>query len=157
MQELPALNLPAYDFRIHEVSGKTMIFDAGRQKYVRLTPEEWVRQHFVKYLIQEQGVPRALLAVEMAFSYQGMARRADIVVHDRAGLPLLMVECKAPEVQVRQAVFDQVARYNKVVRARYLVVTNGLEHFCYVPDAESHTLRFLDVLPAYEELLDLGY
>lgn len=129
-----------------------MIFDAIRRKYVRLTPEEWVRQHFIEYLVQEQGVPRSLVAVEMAFTYQGMARRADVVVHDRQGAPLLMVECKAPEVPIQQAVFDQAARYNKVVRARYIIVTNGLEHFCYMPDAKTHSFRFLEMLPHYEDL-----
>lgn len=146
------LNLPAYDVAIRDERGKAMIFDPVRQKYVRLTPEEWVRQHFVQFLVQEQGVPRALVAVEMAFTYQGMARRADVVVHDRQGQPLMMVECKAPEVEIRQDVFDQVARYNRVVRARYLVVTNGLIHYCAALDPEHHTYRFLDALPCYEEL-----
>ena len=118
------------DFHTKKIGGKEMIFDPVRQKYVRLTPEEWVRQHFVQYLVQEQGVPQALVAVEMSFTYQGMQRRADIVVYDRQGKPLMMVECKASEVEVRQDVFDQVARYNKVVKARYLVVTKAsLEAF----------------------------
>ncbi|MDX1548816.1 MAG: type I restriction enzyme HsdR N-terminal domain-containing protein [Rhodothermales bacterium] len=146
------LNLPAYAFRTREQGGRAMIFDPVRRKYVRLTPEEWVRQHFVQFLIREQGVPAALVAIEMGFTYQGMGRRADVVVHDRRGRPLLMVECKAPSVEIRQAVFDQVARYNKVVQARYLVVTNGLVHYCYVPDYEAGAYHFLDALPAYEAL-----
>ncbi|MFQ5571013.1 MAG: type I restriction enzyme HsdR N-terminal domain-containing protein [Rhodothermales bacterium] len=146
------LNLPTYEFRTRQIGGKTMIFDSIRQKYVRLTPEEWVRQHFVHYLVQERGVPRALVAIEMGFMYQGMQRRADVVVHDRQGRPLLMVECKAPDVEIRQEVFDQVARYNKVVQARYLVVTNGLVHYCYVIDQAQHTCYFLDELPVYEDL-----
>ena len=152
MKGMPPLNLPAYPFSVREQEGKAMIFDPVRRKYVRLTPEEWVRQHMVQFLVQEQGVPAALVAIEMGFDYQGMTRRADVVVHDRRGQPLLLVECKAPEVEIRQAVFDQVARYNKVVRARYLVVSNGLEHFCYVPDYEAGTYHFLDVLPRYEAL-----
>lgn len=146
------LNLPAYDFQIRSEGGKSMIFDAIRRKYVRLTPEEWVRQHFVEYLIREQGCPRALIAVEMGFTYQQMARRADIVVYDRRGAPLLMAECKAPEVAVGQATFDQIARYNMVVKAAYLVVTNGLVHYCCALDRAQHTYRFLDVLPRYEAL-----
>jgi hypothetical protein len=149
---MQALNLPPYDFLIRERDGKAMIFDPIRRKFVRLTPEEWVRQHFVQYLVREQGVPGALVAVEMAFTYQGMSRRADVVVHDRRGRPLMMVECKAPEVEVRQVVFDQVARYNRVVNARYLVVTNGLVHYCAALDPEGHTYRFLDALPRYEDL-----
>ncbi len=148
----PVLNLPSYPFQIRELRGRTMIFDPLRQRYVRLTPEEWVRQHFVQYLIRECGYPRALIAVEMAFTYQGMPRRADVVVHDRRGRPLLLVECKAPEVEVRQATFDQAARYNLVIQAGYLVVTNGLVHYCCVLDRAQHTYRFLEALPRYEEL-----
>ena len=146
------LNLPAYEFHQRHVGETRMIFDPLRKKYVKLTPEEWVRQHFVQFLIQERGVPKALIASEMAFTYQGMARRADVVVHDRRGKPLLMVECKAPEVEITQAAFDQVARYNKVVQARYLVVTNGIDHYCCALDHEAHAYRFLDDLPPYEEL-----
>ena len=146
------LNLPAYPFQLRTEGERTTIFDPLRQRYVRLTPEEWVRQHFVQYLIQGLGYPRALIAVEMGFTYQGMARRADVVVHDRQGHPLLMVECKAPEVEVGQATFDQVARYNMVVQANYLVVTNGLVHYCCVLDRAAHTYRFLDALPRYDAL-----
>lgn len=146
------LNLPGYDFHFQRVGETRMIFDPIRKKYVKLTPEEWVRQHFVQFLIQERGVPRSLVAIEMAFTYQGMARRADIVVHDRTARPLLMAECKAPDIEITQAAFDQVARYNKVVQARYLVVTNGVVHYCCALDRDAHTYRFLDDLPRYEEL-----
>jgi len=146
------LNLPAYPFQIQAIEGRQMIFDAIRQKYVRLTPEEWVRQHFVQYLVQEQGVPSSLIAIEKAFLFQNMTRRADIVVHDRQGQAVLMVECKAPEIDIQQAAFDQVARYNKVIEAAYLVVTNGRHHYCAALDAEAHTYRFLDSLPSYDDL-----
>ena len=149
---LPDLNLPPCDFRIREDGGKAMIFDPIRRKYVRLTPEEWVRQHFVQYLVQDLGTPPALVAIEGGFTYQGMSRRADVVVHDRRGQPLLLVECKAPSVEVQQATFDQVARYNKVVQARYLVVTNGRVHYACLLDREQHTYHFLDDLPPYEAL-----
>ncbi|MGI9176042.1 MAG: type I restriction enzyme HsdR N-terminal domain-containing protein [Rhodothermales bacterium] len=149
---IPPLNLPPYAFRVQERAGKAFIFDAVRQKYVRLTPEEWVRQHFVRFLVEEQRVPAALVAIEMGFNYQQMPRRADVVVHARTGMPLLMAECKAPDVSVRQATFDQVARYNKVVQAKYLVVTNGLTHCCWMLDPAAHTYRFLDELPVYEAL-----
>jgi hypothetical protein len=147
-----ALNLPAYPFQIQSIDGREMIFDAIRQKYVRLTPEEWVRQHFVQFLVQEQGVPQALIAIEKAFLFQNMTRRADIVVHNRQGRPLLMVECKAPEVAIKQTAFDEVSRYYKVVGAAYLVVTNGLVHYCAALDADAHSYRFLDSLPTYEAL-----
>ena len=146
------LNLPAYSFHIQGTGGQQTIFDPIRQKYVRLTPEEWVRQHFVQFLVQEQGMPASLIAIEKAFLFQKMTWRADIVVHDRQGRPLLMVECKAPEIAVKQAAFDQVTRYNKVIQAKYLVVTNGLVHYCAALDMAAHTYRFLDSLPTYEAL-----
>lgn len=146
------LNFPAYAFHIRHEGRKALIFDPVRRKYVRLTPEEWVRQHVVQYLVQDRRVPQGLVAVEVSVPYQGMARRADVIVHDRAGKALLMVECKAPEVPVAQPVFDQVARYNKVVQARYLLVTNGRVHYCAVLDRERDTYRFLDSIPTYEEL-----
>ena len=149
MQEL---NLPVYEFRVQEIGGKEMIYDSFRQKYVRLTPEEWVRQHFVQYLVQEQGVPKSLVAIEMAFTSQGMRRRADVVVYSREGRPVLMVECKSPEVAIRQEVFDQVARYNKVVKAEYLVATNGLVHYCCRLDPSLTSFHFLNELPAYNDL-----
>lgn len=152
VEAFPALNLPAYATAIREDKGKAMIFDPIRRKYVRLTPEEWVRQHFVQYLVRDLGTPAALVAIEAGFTYQQMARRADIIVYDRRGKPLLMVECKAPAVPISQAVFDQVARYNKVVGARYLVVTNGQEHYACALDHEQHTYHFLDAIPHYEAL-----
>ena len=147
-----ALNLPHYTFTIQTIRGKRMILDPVRQKYVLLTPEEWVRQHFVQYLIQEKGVPPALMAIERGFTYQGMLRRADIIVHDRKAAPLLMVECKAPTVPVNQNPFDQIARYNRTIRARYLVVTNGLIHYTCALNHAAHTYQFLDDIPMYAAL-----
>lgn len=147
-----ALNLPAYAFRTRECDGKRDIFDPIRQKYVRLTPEEWVRQHFVQYLIQEHHVPRGLIAIEHGFKDRQMPRRADIVAFDRQGQPLLIAECKAPGVSVAQETFDQVARYNRVLRVPYLVVTNGLAHYACRIDFEAATYQFLDELPGYKDL-----
>jgi hypothetical protein len=147
---MQSLNLPAYTFDLRRDRGKEAIFDPVRKKWVRLTPEEWVRQHFVQYLIWERAVPAGLVAIEMGFTYQRMKRRADIVVYDRQGKPALMVECKAPVVEVRQAAFDQVARYNTVVKARYLVVTNGLMHYCCAIDRAAHSYRFIETLPPYD-------
>lgn len=147
------LNLPSYSFRTAEQDGKGVIYDPIRQSYVRLTPEEWVRQHFVQYLIQDLGVPAGLVSTEAGFEYEGQPWRADIVVHDRQGSPLLLTECKAPSVSIRQDAFDQGARYNLVLDAPYLVVTNGLQHFACRIDLEGRAYAFLDDLPAYEELL----
>lgn len=146
------LSLPAYDFSIQRVAETPMIFDVIRRRYVRLTAEEWVRQHFVQFLIHERDFPQSLIAIEMAFTYQGMARRADIVVYDRKGAPILITECKSPDIEVRQDVFDQVARYNLVLQVRYLVVTNGRNHYCCDVDLVNRTYRFLDDLPRYDEL-----
>ncbi len=150
---METLNLPTYDFRITEQEGKRHIYDPARQTYVRLTPEEWVRQHFVQYLIQELGVPAGLVATEAPFRYQGQPWRADVVVHDRSGDPLLLVECKAPSVPIRQDAFDQGARYNLVLNAPYLVVTNGLEHYACRVDTNTGGYAFLDDLPTYASLL----
>ena len=153
-QKMETLNLPSYTFQITETDGKRQIYDPLRQTYVRLTPEEWVRQHFVQYLIQELDVPAGLMATESTFGYQGQPWRADVVVYDRQGAPLLLVECKAPSVSIRQDAFDQGARYNLVLGAHYLVVTNGQAHYACRVDTGSGEYAFLDDLPAYDALLE---
>jgi hypothetical protein len=150
---METLNLPSYSFRTTERDGTRHIYDPIRQTYVTLTPEEWVRQHFVQYLIQELDVPAGLLAVEAPFSYEGRTWRADVVAYDRRGNPLLLVECKAPRVSIGQDAFDQGARYNLVLGAPYLVVTNGQTHYACRVDVEAGDYRYLDDLPPYEVLL----
>lgn len=147
------LNLPTYEFRTTDQGGKRQIYDPIRQRYVRLTPEEWVRQHFLQYLIQDLDIPSGLLATEAPFQYDGQSWRADIVAHDRQGDPLLLVECKAPSVSIGQDAFDQGSRYNLVLNAPFLVVTNGHVHYaCHINlDAQDYT--FLDKLPPYDALL----
>lgn len=125
------LNFPEYEFDIEsDEEGKEIIFDGIRGRYVRLTPEEWVRQHLVRYLIEERGFPAGYAAVEKGFQYVGTAVRADVIMHDYKGHPVLIGECKAPGIRVTKAVFEQLARYNSVINARYLVATNGKTHFC---------------------------
>ncbi len=135
------------------MQGQAQVLDKVRRKWVSLSPEEWVRQHMVQYLLNEKAVPRGLVAIEKGFQFQGMLRRADIIVHDRAGDPLLMVECKAPAVALDQTVFDQIARYNLVIHARYLFVTNGLQHYCYKIDSEKKQYVFLEELPDFGALV----
>lgn len=150
MPDLPALQLPAQEFHYRtDAQGREQVYDALRQKYVRLTPEEWVRQHFIQLLIQAQAVPSGLITIEQAFPFQGMTRRADIVAYDRQAQPWLLVECKAPSVPVTQDVFDQAARYNTVVRAPYLIVTNGLDHYCCHIDHANQAYDFLDAFPIF--------
>ncbi|MDR1341154.1 MAG: type I restriction enzyme HsdR N-terminal domain-containing protein [Prevotellaceae bacterium] len=146
------LNLPTFGHRIkNSEKGKT-IFDPVRNKYVALTPEEWVRQNFLQYLVQIKKTPQSLVRVEMHLKLNGLAKRSDIVVHNRQGNPLLAVECKAPTVKITQSVFEQLARYNLQLKVPYLVVTNGLTHFfCQYSDTEKQYL-FLKDIPEYDSL-----
>ena len=146
------LNFPTeYTFDLREIDGHREILDPLRRKYVRLTPEEWVRQHLVQYLTSELGYPRGLTAVEKGIDLHGKPFRADIVVYDNQGRAVLMAECKEPDVAIRQETFDQIAVYNRVVQARCLLVSNGLDHYCYAIDREREEYRFLDRVPRYEE------
>ena len=149
MQEL---NLPSYEFRLKKVGGQLRIFDEVRKKYVALTPEEWVRQHFIMYLIRQKQVPAGLIILEKQLIMNKMSRRPDILIHNRQGEAVMIVECKAPEVNITQDTFDQVARYNSVLSVKYLVVTNGLQHFCCLMDYQGNTYRFLEDIPEYDEM-----
>ncbi|WP_022834848.1 type I restriction enzyme HsdR N-terminal domain-containing protein [Salisaeta longa] len=146
------LNLPACDLRITETAGRRMVYDRFRDRYVRLTPEEWVRQHFAHYLVEVLAVPPGLVAIEATLTVHDQDRRADLVVYTRRGTPLLVTECKAPRVAIAQAAFDQGAQYNLALQAPYLVVTNGRQHYACRVSADGYT--FLDDLPPYNELLD---
>lgn len=148
-----SLNFPQhYEFDIRVIDDKDYIFDRLRRKHVRLTPEEWVRQHLIEYLIQDLGYPAGRTAIETGFTHEGNLHRADVIVHDRQGEPVLMAECKAPDVKLNQNAFDQISRYNTSVEANCLILTNGLTHYCYVLDRVERTYRFLEQLPRYEEL-----
>lgn len=150
---MESLTLPSYDFHTTQKNGKRVIYDPVRDTYVRLTPEEWVRQHFVQYLIQELHTPAGLVTTEARFDFEGQPWRADIVVHDRQGNPLLLVECKAPGISIDQDAFDQGARYNLVLGAPFLVVTNGRTHYACRIDRGAGDYSFLDDLPPYDDLL----
>lgn len=143
------LNLPPYDFKIKAFNKKTQIFDAVRKKYVSLTPEEWVRQHFVRFLIENKGVPASLIAIEKGLSYNKLKKRSDVLVYDRNGLPYLLVECKAPEVKISQDTFHQAAIYNRSLKVKYLVVTNGMNHFCCEMDYVNMNYSFLEEIPSF--------
>ncbi len=147
------LNFPStYAFDIREVEGRRDILDPLRRKYVRLTPEEWVRQNLVQYLIADLGYPRGLTSIEKGIDLHGKPFRADVIVHDRQGQALLMAECKEPSIAISQDTFDQIAVYNRVVQACCLLVSNGLDHYCYAIDRDKQSYRFLDRVPRYEEL-----
>jgi type I site-specific restriction endonuclease len=146
------LNLPAYDFLIRKDNKRTQIFDAVRGKYLVLTPEEWVRQHLVRFLIEEKNYPKGLIAIEKGLRLNGLQKRADVLVYNKAGKPVLLIECKAPNVKINQAAFDQIGRYNISFRLPYLLVSNGMSHYCAKINFEAKDFSFLKDIPSYEEL-----
>ncbi|MCX6256785.1 MAG: type I restriction enzyme HsdR N-terminal domain-containing protein [Bacteroidia bacterium] len=150
---MESLNLPAYSFNIKSERQRNLIFDEIRKKYVPLTPEEWVRQHFVKYLINEKKYPAQLIAVEMFLKHNKMKRRCDIVIFDKSGRPLLITECKAPSVKISREAFEQLAVYNLKLLVSYLIVTNGIDHYCCKMDGENRNPVFLKEIPEYRELI----
>ncbi|MCD4736786.1 MAG: type I restriction enzyme HsdR N-terminal domain-containing protein [Bacteroidales bacterium] len=147
------LNLPEYELKIRKTGLQTEILDPVRKKYIKLTPEEWVRQNFLMYLVHEKGVPQSHLKTEAGFLLNKMTKRFDILVSGKNGEPLMLVECKAPEIKIDQKVFDQVARYNMVFKVHFLIVTNGISHFCCMMDFENRKYHFLEEIPLYTEML----
>jgi hypothetical protein len=149
---LKELNLPHYSFKITGSEGNEMILDQIRRKFVRLTPEEWVRQNFVQYLITEGKYPPGLIGIEIMFSLNKLKRRVDVLIHDRLGKPVMIVECKEPEVKIDEKVFDQIVAYNMALKVPYIVVTNGIDHYACRVDHEENKWEFLMVIPLYEDL-----
>ena len=147
------LNLPAYSFSIKEEQGKKFIFDRFRKKHVALTPEEWVRQNFLMYLVEEKNYPASLIAVEAGLKVAQRNKRTDILVYNRQAQALLVVECKAPQVKINEKVFDQIVRYNMSLQVNFLVVTNGLQNFCCKLDYTNNTYSFLKEIPSYQDLI----
>ncbi len=146
------LNLPARDFKLKKEKETVFIFDELRRKYVTLTPEEWVRQNFVAFLIKDKGFPPGLMGNEISLEQNGIKRRCDTLIADKYGVPFIIVEYKAPFITITQSVFDQIARYNMVMRAKYLIVSNGIQHFCCHIDYAANTYRFLQDIPDFGEL-----
>ncbi|MBR4845847.1 MAG: type I restriction enzyme HsdR N-terminal domain-containing protein [Bacteroidaceae bacterium] len=149
-----SLNLPPYATKIVLRDGKNMIWDVIRRKYVALTPEEWVRQHFVHFLIEHKGYPASLLANEVPLTLNGTSRRCDTVLYDRTLSPRMIIEYKAPHVSITQKVFDQICRYNLVFHVDYLIVSNGLSHYCCCMDYANDSYHFLSEVPEYSIFAD---
>ncbi len=147
------LSLPAFEYKFQPSKEGYRIFDAIRKKYVRLTSEEWVRQHFLHYLIDHLGYPRALIRLEQGIQYNHLQRRTDILVYDRAAKPLLLVECKAPHISLNHEVWGQIAHYNAQVSARLLVITNGLQHFSWQLDYTQGNHMLLPSIPSFDTLV----
>lgn len=143
------LNFPSYNFRIKNSENNTYIFDVIRKKFVVLQPEEWVRQNCIQFLINEKNFPVNLINVEKVVRINGLNKRYDIIAYNSDGSIFLIVECKAPKVKISQSAFDQIARYNLTLKASYLMVTNGLNHYFCTIDHNLGIYNFLKELPSY--------
>jgi hypothetical protein len=146
------LNLPAYEFKTIKKKDKTWIFDPFRKGYFVLTPEEWVRQHFLMWLTKSLGYPEGLTAVETSLKYNTLQMRADVVIYNRMGKPLMIIECKAPHVQITEATLEQAARYNYSFKTQYLALTNGMKHYCCRIDLNEKKLIYLETFPHFDEI-----
>ena len=143
------LNFQLYNFRFKNNENKVSIFDEIRKKFIILTPEEWVRQHVVQFLLEEKKYPKSLINVEKVLKINGLRKRYDVVVFNSDGSIFILIECKAPEIKITQATFDQIARYNMTMNAQFLMVTNGLNHYFCQMDYENEKYSFLENLPNY--------
>lgn len=144
------LNLPSADIRLERRDGRLFIWDFVRRRWVTLTPEEWVRQHFSHWMTEHLGYPLARLGHEISLELNGMQRRADAVFYDHEGLPLVIVEFKAPHISISQKTFDQISHYNMVLQVPYLIISNGLQHFCL--HVRENGMEFLREIPRYGEI-----
>ena len=147
------INYPEPAFNIKKENGKEIILDTLRKKWVALSPEEWVRQNFIQYLINEGKYPSGLLGIEVMFRLNKLKRRVDILVHDRSGNPILIVECKSPDIKIDEIVFEQIATYNMKYKVPYLIVTNGIHHYACTIDHIAMKFEYLLVIPLYEDLI----
>jgi type I site-specific restriction endonuclease len=143
------LNLPPYDYKLKKNDDKLYIFDVLRKKYVFLTPEEWVRQHFIHFLMNKYGYPKSLMKAEGGLKYNNLPKRTDLVVYDRQGKPYIVVECKDTLVKITQATFEQAAHYNFILKAPYLIVVNGLSYHCCYIDHAKQSFQFLEDIPYF--------
>lgn len=148
---MQALNLPTYNLKIKSSENNYLIFDIIRKKYVVLTPEEWVRQHFIHYLVEDKKYPVSLIGIEKKITVNKLTKRTDILVFNTNGFPEIIVECKAPSVKITQETFDQIARYNLKLSANYLIVTNGIQHYFCQLNTQTETYTFLKNIPNYDQ------
>ena len=147
--KMPQLNLPKVALKTKSVEGTIQVFDVIRKKYFVLTPEEWVRQHFIHYLNNEKNYPMGLMGVEKMVKYNALKTRADIMLYTTEGKAKMIVECKAPNVKITQDTFNQIAKYNFKLKVPFLVVTNGMQHFCCRMDYENNSISFLEEVPTF--------
>ena len=146
------LNLPTYEIKIAQRGNKQLIFDFLRRKYVALTPEEWVRQHFVHYLIEHKGYPAGLIGNEIELNVGEKRLRCDTILYNKVAQPQMIIEYKAPQIKLQQKTFDQISAYNLLLKVDYLIVSNGMQHICCRMDYENQKYCFLEGIPNYQEL-----
>jgi len=149
MDRTRKLNLPEYEFRYRNSEQKIEIYDEFRKKFVVLTPEEWVRQNILKYLHIDKNIPLGLMAIEKGLTVNRLKKRTDILVFNNKGIASMIVECKAPDVILDQNVFEQIARYNMTLKVKYLLVTNGINHYCCKINFDNKSYVYLDNIPDY--------
>ena len=150
---MDTLNLPKTELKVTTKAGKPHVFDFLRRKYVTLTPEEWVRQQFVHFLVDSKGYPAECIGNEVSIRLGSMRKRCDTVVYGREAEPLMIVEYKSPGVEITQQVFDQISRYNIRLRVKWLIVSNGLQHYCCHIDYANGTYSFVEDIPSYTDIL----
>tara|TARA_B100001094_G_C18011811_1_gene710497 strand:+ start:475 stop:918 length:444 start_codon:yes stop_codon:yes gene_type:complete len=144
------LSFPNYEFRLKKIDEKRFIFDEIRKKYIELTAEEWVRQNCIKFLINEKKYKSQLIAVEKKIILNNLTKRFDIIAYDNNGDPNLLVECKAPNIAIKQQTFDQILSYNRVINSKYLMITNGIIHYYCKIDNIDNKINFLKDIPNYK-------
>ena len=153
---LPVLNFPSYKIKTLSAPDEgqsAKVFDVIRKKYVALIPEEWVRQHIIHYLVDAKKVPKSLISVEKKLKVNELVRRTDVVIYNKSLKPVLLAECKAPQIEINQKVFDQAARYNLSLNVHYFVLTNGLQTICCTMDHEKQQYDFLEEIPEYDLMI----
>ena len=150
--KMSQLNLPEYIFRIKKQNEKTLIFDSQRKRYVTLTPEEWVRQHFIRFLIEVKGYPTSYLAVEKQLCLNGLKKRCDAILYNSERKAVLIIEFKAPNVPIKQETFDQVAVYNSKLKVDFFIISNGIEHYCCKVNVETARYEFFPEIPDFNSL-----
>jgi len=149
---MKGLNIPTYSLKIKSEKGLGYVYDQFRKKYVRLTPEEWVRQNFAHYLVNEKAYPASRLVIEKSLRVNKMIKRCDMVVYNDMGNPVMMVECKSPDIDIGQDTFEQVSIYNISFSLEYLIITNGIKHYCCRIDFDTSEVLFLKEIPEYSSI-----
>lgn len=144
------LNFPLYQIPLKNKENKTLVFDSIRKKWLKLVPEEWVRLNCIEFLINEKKISRSLISVEKEFKLNNLKKRFDIVVFNKKGEIHLLVECKAPNVKISQSVFNQITKYNLVLKSKFLMISNGINHYFFTMNFESQKIEFLKELPSYD-------